>query len=132
MLIMHVHSIGCYVLSAALLLLLLAVVSVGPSRGDLVPWLPVFLVWTSMTTLAVDGVAAHYQTGLRPLAWMISSTHANTGATSSTRSLKTRPRSPLSESNRRDPLLFGYMDGPPSHYSGGTSSGGSPITLEHV
>ncbi|KAM7194305.1 hypothetical protein V8F20_008052 [Naviculisporaceae sp. PSN 640] len=124
---------GPYTAPAGLLLLLLAVLFAGPSRKDLVPWLPLFIVSCSLVTVAIheasedlrrrrrSGLIQHELSGVSIDSWSEDSFR-----TASTRYGRRAP----SQSNRLHSIYFGH-NGPSSHYSCPTRSG-SDITLGDV
>jgi len=104
---------------------LLAVLSPGAPRKDIVPWLPLFIASTSLSTVAIHEFSQRYRIQKRLPSpedgrsdtWSRPSTRR--GASSDGRSSRR-----LSEINNR--LCYGQY-GPSSHYSG--QSGDSELTL---
>ncbi|KAK3310155.1 uncharacterized protein B0T15DRAFT_488845 [Chaetomium strumarium] len=58
---------GPYTAAAALVFLLVAVLSAGSSRKDLIPWLPLFIASVSLITVATHEASQHI--GHRPVAF---------------------------------------------------------------
>ncbi|VBB72404.1 Putative protein of unknown function [Podospora comata] len=117
----------------ALVLLLLVVIAAGPTRKDLVPWLPLFVTAWSLVTLMINKHMATASTHLS-----ISADYPFTGVTigaateRSFRSMSSQDRrQPQFESNRQNPLYFG-RHGPPSRYSQRTSTMSSDISLSSM
>lgn len=131
--LLTVFRFGPYTVPIALLLLLLAVLPAGPSRKDLIPWLPLFIVFCSLGTVAIDKASNNLRlrrggefvpdelSGVSFDSW---SDH--TFPTASDR----RGRRPPSQSNRLHPIYFGRY-GPSSQYSHPSRSE-SDITLGGV
>ncbi|KAK4172487.1 hypothetical protein QBC36DRAFT_314771 [Triangularia setosa] len=117
----------------ALVLLLLVVISSGPSRKDLVPWLPLFVTAWSLVTLMIS---KHMATASQHLS--ISADYPFTGVTIGTetersfRSMSSHDRrQPEFETNRQNPLYF-ERHGPSSRYSQRTNTISSDISLSSV
>ncbi|KAK3695068.1 hypothetical protein B0T22DRAFT_438099 [Podospora appendiculata] len=122
---------GLYVAPVALLFLLLVVIAAGHSRIELIPWLPLYTVFSSLVTVAIDtGYAdlrtrqdARYEfTGVSVDPWREESTSGSSDGYT---------RQPPSESYRQNPLFFGRY-GPSSQTSRRTESGESELTLSGV
>jgi hypothetical protein len=125
---------GPFTVAAALVFLLVAVLSAGSSRRELIPWLPLFMASVSLMTVAIHEIAQHV--GSRPLS--VGAEDAYTGASieawseRSLRTLSTRPSPPpLLESSRGDPLYF-ERHGPPSRLSHRTGADATDISLSSV
>ncbi|KAK4218185.1 hypothetical protein QBC37DRAFT_7188 [Rhypophila decipiens] len=110
---------GPYTAPPALLLLLLAVLPAGPSRKDLIPWLPLFIVSCSLGTVAVDKASKHLRLrrGSELMADDFSGVAIDSWSENSFRTVSDRQgRRTPSQSNRLHPLYFGRF-GPSSQYS---------------
>ena len=128
------RSYGRYILPFALLALLLAIVSAGSSRKDLIPWVPVFVVFTSISTIVVHEVVRrlHSQWAFRLATDADSGVADESGSEHTFRTRVERQAWPPSQSNRMDPRLFRYFTGPSSFYSGDNESRSSHLTLADV
>lgn len=118
----------------ALILLLVAVLSAGSTRRELIPWLPLFIASLSLVTVAIYEIFQHART--RPLS--ITAEDSLSGVsidTWSERSLRTwsGPREPQvpAESNRFDPLLWS-LHGPSSRCSHRTDTDATELSLSSV
>lgn len=119
---------GPFTAPAALLLLLLAVLQPGPSRKELIPWLPLFIASFSLVTVAIHETSKRFKVRRRRVVSSVEDGRSSTW--SSDRSVVPRDRSrPPSQSNRRNPLYFAHA-WPPSHYSHRT--GDSELALSDV
>ncbi|KAJ4297101.1 hypothetical protein N0V88_004018 [Collariella sp. IMI 366227] len=125
---------GPFTAAAALIILIVAVLSAGPSRKELIPWLPVFIASLSLITVAIYEVSQFH--GLRPLSFAVedefSGVSIDTWSERSYRTLSTQPGpQPLFESNRLDRLYFVH-NGPASRSSHRTGTAATDITLSGV
>ncbi|KAL2128715.1 hypothetical protein VTI74DRAFT_8805 [Chaetomium olivicolor] len=125
---------GPFTAAAALVFLLVAVLSAGSSRKELIPWLPLFIASLSLITVALYEVSRLY--GRRPLSFTVedefSGVSIDTWSERSHRTLSTQSGSqPLLESNRLDWLYFVH-NGPPSRSSHRTGTNSTDITLSGV
>ncbi|KAK3328889.1 hypothetical protein B0H66DRAFT_5345 [Apodospora peruviana] len=125
---------GPYTAPVALLFLLLAVLPAGSSRKELIPWLPLFLVFSSLGTVAVDKASKRIRLrrGGDVVLDQFSGVSIDTSSEESFRTVSDRRgRRPPSQSNRHNAIYFGRY-GPPSQYSCRTGSGDSELTLSGV
>ncbi|KAK4199093.1 hypothetical protein QBC40DRAFT_85930 [Triangularia verruculosa] len=117
----------------ALILLLLVVFSAGPSKKDLVPWLPLFVTAWSLVTLMINKhmvMASHHLSISADYPFAGVSTDRATEY--SFRSMSSQDRNQTEfESNRHNPLYFG-RHGPSSRYSQRTGTFSSDISLSSV
>ncbi|KAK0729071.1 hypothetical protein B0T21DRAFT_385190 [Apiosordaria backusii] len=124
---------GPFTVPVALILLLVVVVSSGPSKKDLVPWIPLFVTAWSLVTIMINkhmAMASHQLS--------ISADYPFTGVTTdaatehSFRTISSQERhQPAFESNRQNPLYFA-RHGPSSRYSQRTNTFSSDISLSSV
>ncbi|KAL2180304.1 uncharacterized protein P884DRAFT_193178 [Thermothelomyces heterothallicus CBS 202.75] len=125
---------GRFTVPAALAFLLVAVLAAGSAREELIPWLPLFIASSSLTTVAMDDISQRI--GLRPASLgrddVPSWTSTDTWSNYSLRSVSTqqRPQSVLA-STLHDPLFFA-RHGPPSRMSQRTYTNGTDITLSGI
>ncbi|KAK3337185.1 hypothetical protein B0T19DRAFT_63295 [Cercophora scortea] len=123
---------GLYVAPVALLFLLLVVIAAGHSRTELIPWLPLFTVFSSLATVAIDTGYANLSTRQQDIVFEFSGVSVDPGREeSSSGSSGGYTRQPPSESYRQNPLFFGRY-GPSSQTSRRTESGESELTLSGV
>ncbi|KAK4240006.1 hypothetical protein C8A03DRAFT_13625, partial [Achaetomium macrosporum] len=125
---------GPYTAAAALVFLLVAALSAGPSRKDLIPWLPLFIASLSLITVATYEVSQ--LTGHRPVSVVaedeLSMASIDRWSGCSRRTLSTLPGPlPWFESNRRNPLYFA-RGGPSSRTSHRTNTNATDISLSSV
>ncbi|GAB1310346.1 hypothetical protein MFIFM68171_00556 [Madurella fahalii] len=125
---------GPFTVAVALVLLFGAVLSAGPSRTELIPWLPLFIACLSLITVAIHKISQH----MGPRRLSVTSEDEFSGVsidTLSGRSIRTassqRGPLPVLESNRLDPLYF-TMPGPPSRTSHRTGTTGTELSLSSV
>ncbi|KAK0734107.1 hypothetical protein B0T26DRAFT_610740, partial [Lasiosphaeria miniovina] len=123
--------IGPYSVPVMLVLLLLAVLAGGPSKTDLVPWMPLFIVCSSLVTVGIYELTErpcpcgrNVETpdefsGVSVDSWSDDPFRAAFGS---------QKRRPPSQSNRFNPLYFARC-GPSSQYYAETEAGSSDISL---
>lgn len=129
--LLTLSRLGAFTGAVALALLLVAVLWGGSASKELVPWLPLFIAFLSLTTVAVHKVSHHPEA--RPL--IDSVEHGFPGlsidtwddGSSRTGSDPEVPQPPT-ESNRQDSLYFALC-GPPSRCSQRT---GTDLSLSSV
>ncbi|KAK4111932.1 hypothetical protein N656DRAFT_790084 [Canariomyces notabilis] len=127
---------GPFTAAVAILLLIVAVLSSGSSRKELIPWLPLFIVASSLITVALHKMAQHMAPGRLSIA--ANSECDFSGVSIGERSelsLRTilSPQAPVPalESNRFNPLYFGRY-GPSSRTSQRTTTTGTGLSLSSV
>ncbi|KAH6853678.1 hypothetical protein B0I37DRAFT_349099 [Chaetomium sp. MPI-CAGE-AT-0009] len=119
---------GRFTAPVALTLLLVAVLAIGPSRTDLIPWLPLFAVVLSLITVVIHDISQH----VGDAECEFSGVSIDTESNRSLRTISTQPRAPVPlESNRHNSLYFD-RHGPPSTTSLQTWTDGTEITLTGV
>ncbi|KXX82842.1 hypothetical protein MMYC01_200552 [Madurella mycetomatis] len=125
---------GPFTAAAALLLLLTAVLSAGPSRKELIPWLPIFIACLSLITVAIHKISQHM--GPRRLSVNAEDDFSGVSIdTLSGRSIRSAPSQrappPVLESSLLNSLYF-TMPGPPSRTSHRTGTTGTELSLSSV
>ncbi|KAK4147703.1 uncharacterized protein C8A04DRAFT_24251 [Dichotomopilus funicola] len=130
--------LGLYTIAVALVLLLVAVLAAGPSREDLIPWLPLFIASSSLVTVVMSKISRHFNPcpGLAnaesSTEYEFSGVSTDTLSDRSFRTLSSLPRPQSAfESTRLDDLYFD-RHGPTSVASGRTGTGLTDITLSSV
>jgi hypothetical protein len=112
----------------AFTLLLVAVLVAGPSRTELIPWLPLFTVALSLITVLIHDIFQHYG----DVESEFSGVSIDGLSDRSLRTASTERRAPLPlESNRFNPLYFD-LPGPSSTASARTGTDMTDITLTGV
>jgi hypothetical protein len=120
---------GRFTAPAALTLLFVAVLAAGPSRTELIPWLPLFAVALSLITVVIHDISQHRGDDAVD---KFSGVSIDTLSDRSVRTMSTQPRAPLAlESNRHNSLYF-TRHGPSSTVSLQTGTDGTDITLTGV
>ncbi|KAK0617955.1 hypothetical protein B0T17DRAFT_475001, partial [Bombardia bombarda] len=128
---------GPYTAPVALFLLLLAVLPADSSREELVPWLPLFIVSLSLTTVAIDKASQHLGSPRSLVAFKrdvdeLSGVSIDSWSDCSAEALSDLyEHRPPSESYRFNPIFFG-RHGPSSQCSQWTGSSASVICLSDV
>ncbi|KAK0731641.1 hypothetical protein B0H67DRAFT_81417 [Lasiosphaeris hirsuta] len=122
---------GPFTVPLALLILVLSVLPAGSPRAELVPWLPLFIAFTSLFTVAVHEVSRRFSVRRRTIVLMddfsgvsIDTLGNRSGEVGTF--INGRHSRPAAESSHFDPLYYS-QNGPPSHYSRRT--GDSEISL---
>ncbi|KAK3341751.1 hypothetical protein B0T25DRAFT_352318 [Lasiosphaeria hispida] len=122
---------GPFTAPLALLILVLSVLPASSPRAEIVPWLPLFIAFTSLLTVAVHELSKRFSVRRRAnvlrdeLSGVSIDTLSNGSVEAGTGD--DGPRNlPPAESNRFESLYYS-QNGPPSHYSRRT--GDSEISL---
>lgn len=119
---------GRFTAPVAFALLLVAVLVAGPSRTDLIPWLPLFSVALSLITVVIHDIF-QYDGNVED---EFSGVSIDALSDRSLRTVSTQRRAPLPlESNRFNPLYFA-RHGPSSTTSTRTGTDVTDITLTGV
>ncbi|KAL2263233.1 hypothetical protein VTK26DRAFT_7652 [Humicola hyalothermophila] len=135
--VLHINPFvrfGPFTATVALILLVVAVLSGGSTRSEIIPWLPVFIASLSLATVAIHELSQC--TAARPLSYTTEDEFSGVAVDAwSERSLLTLPtsqghRAP-SQSNRFDPPFYAHQ-GPSSRCSHRTDAGATEITLSGV
>jgi len=131
-------TFGPFTATAALVLLLVAVLAAGPARTDLIPWLPLFIASLSLVTVVIHDVSQRIAP--RPPSFNgdeagdddLSGVSTDTWSHRSLGTISTQQRSQSAhESNRLNPIYFA-RHGPPSRTSQRTGTNVTDITLSGV
>lgn len=119
---------GRFTAAVAFTLLLVAVLVAGPSRAELIPWLPLFTVALSLITVVIHDIFQHDG----DVEDEFLGVSIDTLSDRSLRTVSTQRRAPLPlESNRFDSLYFA-RHGPSSTASARTGTDVTNITLTGV
>lgn len=125
---------GLFTVAVALVLLLVAVLSAGSSRRELIPWVPLFITCSSLITVAIYELSQ--QTRARSIPQGVEEEFSGVSIdTWSDRSLRTvsgplEPGLPF-ESTRFNPLYFA-LQGPSPRTSQRTSTNATELSLGSV
>jgi hypothetical protein len=118
----------------ALVFLLVAVLAAGPSRKDLIPWLPPFIASVSLITVVIYDISLHLEAP--PVSFVPEGTFSGMSndawseRSARTMSTQQRPQA-MPESSRLDSLVFGRY-GPPSRTSQRTGTNVTDISLSSI